>query len=408
MIIELKKLTDAIAKVKSFAQDIKTVPGILLRFGENQMEVCYSDGHKAIIERIETEVEESERIGDIVVNYQVFTDVINNCQPAGVINCDELEITVSDNSTLIIEAVKYVLVGKGDDEEPVKKPVSKFRQEIKYNLPGSDIRYGVLTRMNYDDIFSADVRDSWNKGELQNTLSRLSKDEAKVCYCSSQLKAAFAVNLNHTVFIPKEELENCGFSLSAKLAKYIVEILNKLESDEVLVAVEERRYCKMTTPDEKVGIWFEMSPASRVDLDTLKSYESKAYAQYQIVFNRYALQDAVKCAIASDNTESTSMSFVDSEDGLVVSIVRGRTDSKAKEFAIIAEEYKDNTGKLMDTTVPISLKAFSSILDNCSGPYLLVDINDDETGKYLRCKDCIGKENGEPIVDAIFYMVSAK
>jgi len=411
MIVALDKLTNAMLKVKSFAQDIKTVPGVLLNLGDNQIEVCYSDGKKSIIEKVDAIMQQGEQLGQIVVPYQVFMDMISICQPSGTIICDDLTITVKENNILSVETIKYAIVSRevGDSTEEEKKPVSKFKQEIKYYRADEDIRYGILSRMDYDSIFNSEKFDVWDKSRLQETLNKLNKEDGKVCYFSSQIKAAFVTNVDHTICIPRDEIEENGFSLTSKMARYIVEILNKTDADKVQVAVEDMRYCKITTPDETVGIWFEMAPAVRMDFMTLQSYEAKQYAQYQLVFNRHALQDAIKRAISGDNANTTSLTFTDTEDGLIVNIVHGGSASKSKDFYVIAEAYKDTTGKILETKIPVSLKAISDIIDICSGDYLLIDITDDESGKYLRCKDVVDRdEEGNIVVGSISYTLSAK
>ena len=411
MIVSLDKITGAMQKVKSFAQDIKTVPGVLLKLGDGTIEVCYSDGKKSIVEKIEAVMQEGEQLGDIIVPYQMFMDIINVCQPTSVIECDDLTITVKENNILSIETTKYSIVGREVDGEieAERKPVSSFKQEIKYSRPDEDIRYGILSRMDYDSIFESDKSDVWEKSVLQDTLSRVNKEDGKVCYFSGKLKAAFVVNVGHTIYIPKDEVEECGFSVSSKVAKYLVEILGKTDADKVQVSTEDVRYCKITTPDETVGIWFEMASGLNMDAASLKAYESKQYEQYQFVFNRYALQDVVKRAITSDTTDTTSLTFSVDGDNLVVSIVHGGTSSKSKSFYVLAESFTDNTGKLLDTKIPVSLKALNDIIDNCAGDYLLVDVADNEKEKCLRCMDVVGKDQfDKPIAGALYYTISAK
>lgn len=411
MIVSLDKITGAMQKVKSFAQDIKTVPGVLLKLEDDVIEVCYSDGKKSIVEKIEAVMQEGEQLGNIIVPYQMFMDIINVCQPTSVIECDDLIVTAKENNILSVETTKYSIVGRevNGEVETERKPVSKFKQEIKYSRPDEDIRYGILSRMDYDSIFESEKGDVWDKDVLQDALNRLNKEDGKVCYFSGKLKAAFVVNVGHTIYIPKDEVEDCGFSVSSKVAKYLVEILSKTDVDSVRVSTEEVRYCKITTPDEAVGIWFEMASGLNMDAASLKAYESKQYEQYQVVFNRYALQDVVKRAISSDTTDTTSLTFTSADDELVVSIVSGGTASKSKDFYVIAEGHIDNTGKLLETKIPISLKALNDIIDNCAGNYLIMDIADNEKEKCIRCMDAIGRDQfDKPITGAIYYTISAK
>ena len=412
MIVNLDQLTNAMSKVKSFAQDTKMIPGILLNFKDNAIDVCYCDGRKAIIEKVDADMQAGEQLGPVIVPYQLFVEVVNACQPSGLLVCDDLEISVLENNRFNVKTVKYAIVAKPngeDDYEEFKKPVSKFEQEIKYYRVDEDRRFGLLTRIDYDSIFSGELYDVWDRSSLQDVLKKLSKEDSKTCYCSSKEKAAFVVNVDHSIYIPKDELDEVGFSIVSKWAKYVVEILNKVSSDKVHVSVEGGTHCRIYTPDNKVGIWFEMAPGTAMDKMTIETYRQKDYGHYQVVFNRYALMDAVKKALAIDNLDSTSFTFKDSENGLVVSIVSGKGASKARDFSVIAEAYKDNAGDLIQTSIPVSLKALSVVVDNCDGAYLIMDVAVDNSGKCIRYTDVIGREDdGTPIAGALYYTLSVR
>ena len=52
MIVNIKDITGALNKVSDLTSGDKQIPGIMLNIGDNTMSVCYSDGHKAFVEKI--------------------------------------------------------------------------------------------------------------------------------------------------------------------------------------------------------------------------------------------------------------------------------------------------------------------------------------------------------------------
>ena len=142
-------------KVQSFAQDITKVPGVMLNIGDNNIRVCYSDmGNRSIIEEIDAVMSNEEQLGEIIVDYKLFMSIIDACQPSGNVLCDDVTITIKDENIMSVEAVKYVKIPREDSEETDSKPVSKFRQEIRFSRPSdAPIKYGILSRMDYESIF---------------------------------------------------------------------------------------------------------------------------------------------------------------------------------------------------------------------------------------------------------------
>ena len=411
MIVNLSNLTSAMGKVQSFAQDIKKVPGVMLNIGDNNIRVCYSDmGNRSIIEEIDAVMSNEEQLGEIIVDYKLFMSIIDACQPSGNVLCDNLTITIKDENIMSVEAVKYVKIPREDSKETDSKPVSKFKQEIRFSRPSDDtIKYGILSRMDYESIFENNGADSWDKDTLVDMLNVLNKEDGKVCYFSSQFKAAFVANLAHLSYIPSDDIVEFGFSVNTKMARSLVDIINKIPDDKLNITVEDTRYCKITTEDNKIGIWFEMAPANRLDPNTLASYKGRQYGDYRIVINRPALQDVVKRAISADSADTTAITFKDTDKDLIVNIVNGGSASKLNDFSVIAEKYSGDTGKMLKAELPVSLKTVSDILDKCYGDYIILDVDDGDNGKCMRFTDASGQQDdGEPIAWAYHYTLATK
>jgi len=374
MKVNLAELTSAMAKVKSFAQDVKNVPGVLLNFGEDNLRVCYSDGKKAITEKVGMEKvgDSGDFAGQIVVPYQSFLSILDSCQPSGMITTEDVDIAVLGNSLEMV-AIKVVRTEADNEDGYTEKIVSRFRQGTPYADPSTDMRYGILSRMDYEGIFEGEEWDIWDRSKLREMLSRTSKEDGKTIYFSRNTQSAFVSNLAYLTYIPAEEIKEFGFTTTSKVAKYIVDILGKVAGDNIRLAVVDNRYCKVVSDDDKVGIWFEMAPASKTDPIVLKNYEEKQYTSYEILFNRYALLNAIDCATAVDKNEKTLLTFDGAPDGLYVHITNSKATAK-NDFYVVAEQYKDNLNNLTEVSLPVSLKVMSDMLNNCTEGYVMMDI----------------------------------
>ena len=83
MIIRLEEFTKAIAKIQAMASGEKTVPGIMLDISDDGVKVCYSDSRKALVEKVNATVEETDIKGKIVLAYSRVVSAITICQPSG-------------------------------------------------------------------------------------------------------------------------------------------------------------------------------------------------------------------------------------------------------------------------------------------------------------------------------------
>ncbi len=413
MIVSLEKLTFAMAKIRKFAEGQKNVPGVMFDIAGDKMKVCYSDGKKSIIEIIDIEPGESVIEDKIVVPYVRIVNIIDICQPSGPVFTSDLDITFNDGNIMVIKAVKKVNIApKEDEEEPEVKVVSKFEQKINFYRPEESIQYQALSRMDYGSIFESETFDVWTKEDLKAVLSRTSTEKSKVIYISAAKKSAFVVNLAHVTNIPISTCEGHGMTVATHIASALVEILSKMPGDRVSVCVKESRYANITSEDNSVGIWFEMAPASKTDMATLKRYQEKDYSKYKLTFCRPALQNVISCAMAADNNEKTMLTFVNVENGdLAIRIASTSGGSSvANDFCVVMENYRDSVGDIMSAKIPVSLKVLYDMIGNCQEYYVAMDIATDEGGTYI----CIGDvadcdKDGYPTrLATTHYTVSAK
>ncbi len=418
MQVSLEKLTQAMQKVKKFADDNKNVPGVMLDINENSMKVCYSDGKRAIVEKLDILQGQEPIQGKIVVPYKRLMEIIESCQPSGILATSDFDIEFgSDNIMTINYAKKIKLAPKkgevqeGEEPEYEEKTVSRFSQKITYAKPEDNIKYGVLSRMDYDSIFDGENPDIWDKSELKDILSRLSTEKNKIIYISRNMKKAFVCNLAHVTDIPITSCENHTIVIHTSVSSALVDMLNKMPGDTVSIVVKDQRYANIRSENNEVGIWFELSPASRTDIVTLERYQQKDYSKYRIIVLREALTNVINCAMSVDNNEKTNLIIGnDDENNLVIKIANANAgQSVANEFAVVIEKCVDADGKLKELQIPVSLKVLHDMLTNCKNYYAALDISIDEQGMYLRVEDLKqDDETGNIVAETTHYTISAR
>jgi hypothetical protein len=406
MRVELKDFTQAINKVRSLAEGVKNAPGIMLEISEDKLNVCYSDGKKSLIEKIDVlDNTENPLEGRVILNIKQIQNVVESLQPSGAIYTDEIELITEDNGRMRILGDKKVRFGGEDSTEETVR--SKMNYSINYYRPEESVKYGVISRMNYEGIFDSDEYDVWAVNELRDILERTSGEKNKTIYVSSITKTAFVVNLAYVTNIPITSCENHGFVINTLVAKAVVDILSKLDAEEVKVWIQDKRYVNMISGDNNVGIWFEMSPGSRTDLNTLQRYEGKDYNKYLLVANKPVLQDVIKASLSLDDNEKTKITFVEVNGELAMRIVGSASGaSSINDFNIILEMHQDNVGNILEVSIPVSLKVILDMLNKCVEDYVAIHIEVDEDNKYIRIGDIVDDDTMS--LGTVNYTISSK
>ena len=466
MRVTVDALTSAIEKVSQLAASDANVPGVLLKIKDGLMEVCYSNGRQSIIQRVDIVMDEGDVVGDIVVPYKRLADIVGALQPAGRISTSdvtfkfetqELEgvVEVSATKHLVmysggtadqadhtdkaatagdtanaqpagnIENMFESLEGTEEDVEPTidggltdvggvgaevvedSYVVSQFSQKLSYfNPETSSIKYGLLTRMNYDEIFVGDDGetqndfDTWNLAELKDTLTSLAIEKNKTIYASHSQGAVFVVNIAYASWIPTENVEQNGFTITTNLAKQVTGIMASMArggAETVQVKTKDNRYVCLTDAENRVGVWFEMVAPNRTEAATIKHYRDKQYNGYRALFSREALDNVLNSALATDKVEKTTVWFTMKPEGLAMRIESTNSGaSVANTFDVIS--YGDMVGMDMMLTekLSLSLKVLSDMVKNCCCDFLelAVDVPDGGDDRFIRLGDVQFGENG--------------
>lgn len=383
MIVNIKEITSALSKISALTVGDKTIPGVLLDIQDDSLNICYSDGRKSVIEKITAIVNEEDKKGQVVVNFQRLLDIISSCQPSGKIITDDIHMTFVDDTLLKIRAEKKISQNVGEDEEPVYKVCSIFEQSIGWVPAGSSLKVSILSRMNYNDIFNAEVVDTWDVSTFRAMLDKTSTEKSRIVYVSPKNQCAFVSNMAYLSEVPVVDANNYIIIITSAMAKAISDILGKTSANQVHIHSIDRKYLCVYTDDEKVGIWTEMSNASDIHLTTLGRYQSKGYRGYQLTFIREILKNVVDAAINADKSDKTVLKFGDSkiETGAKeLRITSSNTNASiSNSYEVVCTDCIGESDDIESLELPISLKVLSDMLNKCSTDYVGIDIDDDGT-----------------------------
>jgi hypothetical protein len=425
MRVDISKITSAIKKISDLTSGDKQIPGVLLNLSkvdetsvEGKLQVCYSDGHKSMIEEIDVTVEEADRIGGFTLSYEQFIRAIDNCQPSGIIKVNEMTFTFLPNNIVRLSANQSMEIKDNEGNVVGAKELATKKMDLVWTEPGSDMKSSILVRMKYNEIFEGDNYDTYDKAELIDDLSRTSTEKGRLIYVSANVQSIFVANQAHVTSVPvsrtkelsieeqdelrgtlveqgvfteekfKDEVNNQekrihqSLVISQQMAKAIIGVLGKTSADTVQMYRSDK-YCNIfiDTDTEKVGIWFEMAQASKAHVGSLERYNSLEYKNYQLLFFREFLSDTVKSALNSTKSEKIQMKFSPTEleqasSALDLVIASGSASASiADTYRINPEDIIDVAGDLKDRTFTIALKIFSDMLAQLKTNMVALDIN---------------------------------
>lgn len=423
----VEELKGSLDKVQKMVGDNKNPLGVLLRKeDDDNLAVCYSDGKKAMVDIITME-DGSGLDSDVILPYKNFIDTVNSYANSGDLRTQYVDLEFNSESTIVtLSAVCELIIKTGefneDNEEIVNYKVANiFKDKIKYiNPETSGSRYEILTRCDYTSIISLDDYDEWNKSNLQTLLNKLNKEDGKICYIASKLKAGFVANTAYVSLIPTEDVDRFGFTATSRVAKCIVDVLSKVATNKVYVYVEDSRYCRIMADDGKFGVWFEVAPGKPIDANKLAKYQKvktpdgnevdRQYNDYRLVMNRASIAFAVKRALNSDKNDSSTLQVVNNGDSWSV-VLNNDKNREASDNRLVLDACSDTKGDIEELRLPFSLKLLSDIVNSCSGEVIIMAFENAEDNKSVLLK--IGdvsrdKENKTAILGSYYTMVAKK
>jgi len=418
MRVAVKAITDIINKISNITSGDKQIPGVMFNLSENQLDVCYSDGHKSFVQRLGVTTEETDRIGQIVVDFSQLQRAIMNCQPYGRVSVDEIVITYNE-STLNISAEQVYVYTDGADGTEVRQKAGNKRMDIPWKEPGADMRASILTRMDYESIFESDTTpDEYSKDELIDALNKTSPEKGKVIYFSGKTQSIFVQNQAHLTAIPisklkeltsedldtiRGEMTDAGtftdeayakaindaqnrihysLAINTQTAKAITSVFNGISAETIYV-VSKDKFVSMyvDTDTEHIGFWFEMAIASKAHTGAFERYNSLGYRSYQTLFLREVITNAVESALKATSSEKVAMQFVETEDGISVTLNASSSQKSISDvYNVVAREVTDPTKDLLSKSFNVSLQVIDDMLKQLKTDLVAFDFDCGENG----------------------------
>ena len=398
MRVNMKDLASAVDKITTLTSVDKNIPGVLLDVKEDSLHVCYHDSRKALIEKIDAEVdvESGDRLGPIVVDYVQLEGVLSGLRPTGRIAVNYIDITFEDNNMIKIAADKTlrVVYEDGESEEQI---VAHSQQLLKWYEPNENMKVAILSRFEYDSIFEPEqVKegeeqpsvDEWTVGEFRQAIGGVSREDKNIMYLAANGKSAF---VSADAYLSRVDLEKeftNSLVLPTATSKSVYDILGGFKAnDTIYIYSKDNQYCYIYTQDEKLGLWMTMAKANPMHINMLERYQDKEYNKYQITIVKEALENAVKAAMGVDKTDKTVIKFNRDEDSDLINLVierKSTLSSISNVYNVICSGVLDADGDIESAELPVSLKVLSDLINKCGTDYIALDISEDGGSKILR------------------------
>lgn len=446
MRLDIAKITNVLNKIADLTSGDKNIPGVLLDISENSLKLCYTDGHKAFVEKFDVETEEGDRLGQMVVDFDQIKRAILNCQPSGKIKTKEVVISF-DEKTITISADQYYEQMNGEDKSDVV--ISKKQMKVAWFTPDANMKVAILLRMDYNSIFETDSYDEYDKAELIEALAKTSPEKGKIIYLSAKTQTMFVNNQAHATAVPlsktdelteddkvvlfaevqeanpglegeelnakyTEALENkvkrVNYSvvLSQAHAKALIGILSKVGTNKVQIFTRDK--CAnifVDTDEETVGIWLEMPQASKAHTAALDRYNSLGYKTYQMMFMTDFIVDAIKSAITSSKSKGVSdkvkaVFTTDSEGYRVMEFRAGSGAASIDDkYSVRIKDVVDPTNSLDGKEFTMSLSVMLAIVNQLKTDYTTMDFEIAGDGSvYIRLAELNESEYGKAYLQA--------
>lgn len=431
MKVSVNKITNALAKITAITSGDKQIPGVLLDIETNKLTMCYTNGHKSVVEYLDVETDENDKPGKYVVDYNMLSRAISNCQPSGNIVVKEVIFTQKEGNIIQVSADQLYVMKDDEGNIVNEKIMANKKMDLHWDTLDSSAKTAVLSRMNYAGIFDTETEniteDVLDKAEFIDQLNRTSTEKGKLIYISKKKQCVFVANQAHLTVVPTtvktltieeedeirgklSEMENTtpemiteainnatarmhySVSFTHEIAKAIAAILSKTSSDEVHLYTSDKNcsiFVESEESGEKVGIWFEMPTASKAHIGALERYVSMSYKTYQTMFIREFLADTVKGALESTKDTDITIKFSKDDDtGEIRLNIEAGSASKSisDSFYVVAEDVIDPTNTLLSKQFKISIKVLNDMLSQLKTDRVAIDFNiQDNDGNELSC-----------------------
>lgn len=399
MIVELSSFMGAVDRVRDLISDSKNEnASILFRIDtqNSKMLVAHADGHKAVCSELDIQLDEGEAIeNEIVAPFKQVSDAVDVIKPAGVIQVDDVKITLDTEKKLIsFEAEKYINMADDENaEETSRTIISVMSRSFTYTRMEDDKRQRILTCVDYTKMLQADevadidsteanipTADSWNRSEFIATLQKMTVEDSMVII-SGKNKNVRVAYTSYAVSVKKDEIKN-SVCIPVKTAKTVMAVIKHCGSENIELKVEDTT-ATIRTDDGRVAVWFETAkPMSRV-INILNAYGSNEYDKHQLVLIRDAIVNQVKCL--GDDVNNVELTFTgDAVEGYKMFVGGGSSTTKTNKFSIALSAATGDNDGLLEKKFVVNSDVLKSMLDLCGGTFVGIEFGTvgEDTGSW--------------------------
>lgn len=418
MVINLKDLSTALSQLNSLVSNERNIPGILFDIKDNIIDICFSNGNKAMIKTIEATFDETDIHDKIIFDYKMLTSVIAACEPVGLIRTDTIQMQFIEDNLIRVIAEKRIKIksNQNSDEEEVSEKVASVVEQLINYVPASSasIKTAALTREIYDLMRHFDdeeleerfpdlsnpirplstsewdmQKDTWDVKELRDMLLKLSVENGKVMYVSPKLSKGFVQNTSHSISMPISSEVSNPVIIPTVLAKSIADILGKINEDVIYAHMVDQYKMVFSTEDNTFAFMVTNQKQDKAQIRAFNVSYSRDYSQYVLNFNKDVMLSCIKGAKtigASDKTEVTFECTKESDEVTsvkMIMIAKNTNKSSNNKYEILAEHFicdEDITSIKLNIAVDTLLQAVNRI----STDYLALDISIGAENKALR------------------------
>lgn len=434
-----KDIKNAVSNLDNITKGISGNLYIMLKFKEDSVSFCYSDGRVSYIESVYVMEEfrndaQDKECQAVVIEFNGFKKKLELYDASGVF-IDYIDMSVNmEKSSLELDSRKYFLQKMSEIDgkpcEPYEEKIygSRIRTSYVCSKIESSSKFNMTTRTDYDEIFELQDNKSalidhplaektigaWINLDKAKFIADIKKvtstDGAPVGLLVTDKKAVIAIGTGYTsvIYAGDNLVYGC---MSTKHLRMLTEIINRFDSSEELKAASDGKYIKFITGNERVGIRVEQTKTNLQALTSLVKFESIDYSNEYLAFNKAILQDMIRGALTVKGKESvTDLLIVLRENNVAIRAFNRSTGSSEESLEVYARDVKAKDDDLInynDKHLRVSLQNLSNILRNCSGDVVYFnfghDTDEDEDNgsiaSYLRISDVVGN-----VAKGMFYL----
>lgn len=407
IIIEFNRFKEAFRRVKLLSDSNKSsVKALLLEKVEDRVKLKYSDGKKSILDILEIQDGNGEGFERAIVIPLVHLEKFIGLMEVTNANMKVENVTITvreEEKTLNLYAEKLIRLAEEEGDE--FRVASTIERQIPYEMPESSLKYGILTRFDYDGMISkadSDKTDIYPKQDLIEMLTVLSDEKSTAVMSSTKTNidgstgAGYVVGALHSTLMKNEYCENAGFTFN-KMNVMFLNLLGSMPTEKITVYREDVNFVIFTDEERTVCAQYQLPKAEKAEMMTMELMTSINF-EINLAFFRVVLYDIITSLKNQSPDENVIITFKQEEDDMYKMMVetsgskisaKDSIDITIENIALLSEQVKD---QLQELTIRLPLKSIHSSLAKLKKDYVILSYYRDEAKKLniIRVADVLG------------------